>query len=888
MQVLEQQKSQDQGLEHRMQQIEQMVQAYLASPQNRRSASNIITIPVVVHVVHNGEPIGTGPNISDAQVMSQIAVLNEDFRRLNADTTNTPAMFDSVAADVGIEFCLATLSPSGMPTNGINRVNGGQNGWSTNQINGTLKPQTIWNRNHYLNMWSVKFSSNSLLGYAQFPGGNAQTDGVVINYRNFGRYPANPISGNYDLGRTATHEVGHWLNLRHIWGDGPCGQDDFVQDTPESDASNSGCPTSHVSCSTIDMVQNYMDYTYDNCMNLFTEGQASRMRASITASRNTLLTSPGCMVLSSFPHGGQVVDSATNAGIPFAEVLFTNGIFELNATADSNGYFAFPAFYEGTYDVYAGAWGYMTRLFANDTIDSLSSASVLEIGKGYYDDFLMDFGWNTSGTATTGLWTRGEPIGTTYNSSACNPGNDVSGDFGLQCYVTGNGGGSAGTDDVDNGTAIISSPVMNLSGYSDPYISYFRWFYNAGGSTGPDDVLIVRFGNGSTFDTIEIVNTNGPNAGVWHKTKFRVSDHFTPDTAMVLELWTGDLGQGHLVEAALDLFMVKDSVIGTSKPVALFSGSNAACIGSPITFLETSTNGPNTVQWFFPGGIPSSSTLPNPTVTYPNPGTYDVILIATNLGGTDTLVAQNFITVHPNPSAIAGAVNISCKGANDGIAYVAASGGSSPYFYQWSNGSTLDSLNGLSAGFHSVSVTDVNGCSVTASTYVSEPTAIILSLTSTPESGAGGNGSASVTVSGGVPPYSFLWNDPGQQTTSTASGLNAGTYQVIITDANGCSKSGLVTVSSTVGINDPGQISNFEVYPNPVNKTAFIQLEMDAISDIQLKLNNLLGENIISISQANFKAGTFEMDMENLPPGLYFISIIAGDNMLTHKLVRGE
>lgn len=885
MEVLQLQESQDPGLKGRMAQIEQMVQSYLASPNNRNSSQVVITIPVVVHVVHNGEPIGTGPNISDAQVLSQIEVLNEDFRRLNADTVNTPAMFDSLAADTQIEFCLATLSPNGMPTNGINRVNGGSNGWSTSAIDGNLKPQTIWNRNNYLNMWSVKFSSNGLLGYAQFPGGSASTDGVVINYRNFGRYPANPISGNYDLGRTATHEVGHWLNLRHIWGDGPCGQDDFVMDTPESDASNSGCPVTHVSCSTIDMVQNYMDYTYDDCMNIFTEGQANRMIASLNASRASLFSSPGCMVLASFSYGGQVVDSVSNTGIPYAEVLFTNGVFNLASTADTNGYFTFPSFYEGTYDVYAGSWGYMTKLRVNDTIDSTSSAATIHLSKGYYDDFLLDFAWNKGGTATTGLWTRGEPIGTTYSGATCNPGSDVAGDFGLKCYVTGNAGGSAGTDDVDNGTAILSSPLMDLTGYVDPYISYYRWFYNAGGSTPADDKLIVRFSDGVNVDTVEIVTASGPNAGQWYKNQFRVQDYFTLSNSMQIELWTADLGQGHLVEAGLDLFRVKDSLIGNVLPVASFtSGTTSICVGNTISFTETSTNGPNVLSWSFAGGTPSTSNSPNPLVSYNNPGTYSVTLIASNLGGSDTTVIQNYITVHPNPSATAGSVNISCKGANDGSAFVLASGAAAPFIFNWSNGSALDSIAGLSAGFHSVTVTDSNGCFVTASTFVSEPQDIILSLTSSPENASGSNGTATVVSTGGVPPYTFLWNDPGQQTASTATGLAGGVYQVIVTDANGCTKSGLVTVHSTVGISFNQFISNFNFFPNPTSGIVTIQLTLNSKSDILIRLTNILGELILEKKIKDHQSGNILFDLKNQTTGIYFMTIQAGSDSITRKI----
>lgn len=177
----------------------------------------IITIPVVVHVIHNGEGVGNGRNISQAQVNSQIDVINEDFRRLNADASNTVSAFLPVAADCEIEFCLALIDPNGnvLAEPGIDRVDGGQATWgNTGDIDADLKPITIWDPTRYLNMWTVDFGNNGLLGYAQFPEGsglagmpgnaqNAQTDGVVMRYSAFGRVGN---LGNSDRGRTTTHD----------------------------------------------------------------------------------------------------------------------------------------------------------------------------------------------------------------------------------------------------------------------------------------------------------------------------------------------------------------------------------------------------------------------------------------------------------------------------------------------------------------------------------------------------------------------------------------------------------------------------------------------------------------------------------------------------------
>ncbi|WP_207433178.1 M43 family zinc metalloprotease [Sabulibacter ruber] len=254
----------------------------------------VVTIPVVVHVVYFNNQM----NISDAQIQSQINVLNKDFRRLNTDANKTPELFKNLAADTEIEFCLAKQDPNGEPTTGITRTRTsvtafeiGDNKIKFSSTNG----KDAWDTKRYLNIWVGRLNTReSILGYAQFPNsGPVTTDGVVIDYRYFGTTGA--VTAPYNLGRTATHEVGHWLNLFHIWGDADCG-DDQVGDTPTQQEANNGCPTfPHSTCNnTSDMFMNYMDYTDDACMNMFTKGQKDVMHHAINTYRSGLLTSKGC------------------------------------------------------------------------------------------------------------------------------------------------------------------------------------------------------------------------------------------------------------------------------------------------------------------------------------------------------------------------------------------------------------------------------------------------------------------------------------------------------------------------------------------------------------------------------------------------------------------
>ncbi len=291
--------------------FEQILQEQLAYHKNSKSQSVVVTIPVVVHVLHNGEQIGTGANITDAQVISQITVLNEDYRRM----LNTPGYNTDIdGADVEVEFCLAQQNPDGDNINGIDRINIGQDGIfeaslqdAQNQMD-ALKPSSIWDPSRYMNMWSVKYRGGSgILGYAQFPGGGGSTDGVVSDYRYFGSSDYNDgtfnLSAPFDKGRTMTHEVGHFLGLYHTF-QGACpfsgesaNEGDFCLDTPAVGSPNYGCPSSD-SCATgdSDMVENYMDYTNDACMNIFTNDQKARVLAVLASQNNraSLTTSNVC------------------------------------------------------------------------------------------------------------------------------------------------------------------------------------------------------------------------------------------------------------------------------------------------------------------------------------------------------------------------------------------------------------------------------------------------------------------------------------------------------------------------------------------------------------------------------------------------------------------
>lgn len=277
----------DQGYRGRLAEIESGTQKRIAKMNVAKLSG--VTVPVVVHVVYKEKE----HNISDDQVKSQIDILNQDFAAKNTDVGNVPAPWKSLATAAKITFKLAAVDPKGQPTDGIVRVKTKVDFFPQDDSvkSTTSGGSDAWDTDKYLNIW-VCVLGDGLLGYAQFPGGPSDTDGVVILNTAFGS--TGIAAAPFNLGRTTTHEVGHFLNLRHIWGDTEdCTGSDLVSDTPGQQLPNYGEPTfPHVSCTNGpngDMFVNYMDYVDDKAMFMFTSGQVARMRATLSGPRKTLV-----------------------------------------------------------------------------------------------------------------------------------------------------------------------------------------------------------------------------------------------------------------------------------------------------------------------------------------------------------------------------------------------------------------------------------------------------------------------------------------------------------------------------------------------------------------------------------------------------------------------
>lgn len=335
MEYLQQQMAADPDRAVLLQQADDHAAQY-AADHAHGVARSLVIVPVVVHVVWNT----SSENVSDARIQAQIDQLNLDFAHNNSDAGNTPAAFAGLAANTDVQFCLAQRDPSGNATSGIERRQTSTSSFNTNDNvkrynNGGLN---AWSSDDYLNLWVCDLGSG-LLGYAQFPGGPASTDGVVVDYSTVGSMTVPGTGGVFKYGRSATHEIGHWMNLRHIWGDdgNGCNGSDQVADTPNQADETYGCPSfPRVSCSNGpngDMFMNYMDYSDDLCMNLFTSGQADRMQSVFSngGDREAITSSLGCTP----PSGGSC---NTPGGLSTTGITSNSADLDWNAVSGAVSY----------------------------------------------------------------------------------------------------------------------------------------------------------------------------------------------------------------------------------------------------------------------------------------------------------------------------------------------------------------------------------------------------------------------------------------------------------------------------------------------------------------------------------------------------------------------
>jgi PKD repeat protein len=790
----------------RRMEIEAFTQNF-AQQQAASRAQVIYNIPVVFHVVYNT----AGENIPDSRLVEQLNVLNKDFRKMNADTNLVPTVWKPLAADCEINFCLATIDPSGNPTTGITRTSTSVTSFSQNDaVKYTAQGgRDIWDRNFYLNIWVCDLGGG-LLGYAQFPGGAAATDGVVIDYAYTGLTGA---SAPYNKGRTATHEVGHWFNLLHIWGDdgGACNGSDNVADTPNQADATGGCPSGVQTdnCATAApgyMWMNYMDYTDDACMYFFTNGQKARVQACMSGPRSALALSNRC---------GAVAPTASFTATPVTgcapmTVVFTNASFGSPTSYLWNfGNGATSTQTNPTY-TYTVPGTYTVTLTATNGIGSNTNTqtNLITVANSFVGTALPFTETFESGVFTTNNWVLE------------NPDNSTTWDIATVAGTT--PGSKAAWMDNYNYNAVgqrdgMVTKSLNLSGLVSATMTFdhaYKRYY----TTNRSDSLVIYVSTNSCSNNWTRVFAVGENGSQTFATTTGTGGNaFTPTGA---NQWCAASGNAPCYTINLTPYVGNNDVrvrfqaycdygnnlyidninitgvVGAAAPVANFQANNTTiCAGQSVTFTDASTNTPTGWSWNFGDG--GTSTAQNPSHTYTTAGTYTVTLTATNGSGNDQEIKSNYILVRPRPSATGTPASATCA-TNNGAVTLSVSSGTAPYTYLWSNSATTANISGLAAGTYTVTVTDFNGCQGTASTTVSAIAPHTVNVGNIIATSCGqNNGGASVVASGGTAPYNYLWSNGA--TTTTITGLAAGTYTVSVTDANNCVRTGTATINTSSG-----------------------------------------------------------------------------------------
>ena len=819
---------------------------------NYKSPDEIYLVPVVVHVIHLGEAIGTGTNISDAQINSSIDALNRDFRKLPDDGN----IGQGAGVDTKIQFCLK----------GVNRVLGTSvSGYSTSGITSSnetsVKALSKWDNCCYINIWSVsEIDGNNggagVQGYAYFPtnpcGANASKDGVVVLYNAMGNDPGGSNGYNLktytQLGRVMTHEMGHVFNLHHTFSGGSCTetncgtQGDECCDTPPHPGNNTNC--SAPECGGTQPVNNYLDYTGEVCQNMFTQCQSDRMRAVCAGPRSGLFVPPcGCPPL----------------------LALDAGVININNPSSSS---------------------------CGDTLCP--------------DITIKNFGSDTLTTSTINYQIDGTIYNFTWTGSlAPNYTENIS----LPCVPTGPGAHSfiswtsspnGGTDEdfsndsTTTGYTTLMGSELTLTLTTDNFGYETYWDITDCSST------IFASGGNASIAPGGTQNSSPTSPNSLSSNTTYTENICLVDSCYCLNIYD-DFGDGICCNNGNGNFLLVDQLgntissggsfgvsqtginfcVTSAVPNTNFSGiPNSICAGDSVAFTDLSSSNPSSWSWTFAGGTPGTSSLQNPTITYNTPGVYDVTLITSNNLGSDTQVNTGYVTVNNIPtltttqnntncscngnasataggglapytylwndplaqtsptatglcvgsytvmvtdangctnnsllsiietgsfsSVIASSSDVTCNGAGDGAVSVSASNGNLPYTYLWNTGSSNPSISGLSGGTYNVTVTDAIGCITVSSINLLEPSNLS-SSTSINSSGCSGSCTGSVTINttGGTAPFTYQWDDPLFQTSSTAVGLCSGTYGITITDVNGC----VITNNATITEASPTTLS---------------------------------------------------------------------------------
>ncbi|MDF3026886.1 MAG: hypothetical protein K0S23_1193 [Fluviicola sp.] len=855
----------------------------------------IYTIPVVFHIIHNNG----SENISDAQIQDALNILNRDYRKLNTDTSTIVSAFQGDAADVEIQFVFATVAPNGACFSGITRTvnaitNNGDDGevQVAAVVSGNNVYQGIWPHNRYLNIY-VANDIGGAAGYTFNPnnGGTAQEQMYYNGIFVLENYTGSIGTSNATNSRTLTHEVGHWLNLSHVWGannnpgSAGCAGTDNVNDTPATQGSTS-CTLTQNSCSTdnaywgfdqIDQVQNYMDYSY--CTKMFTQGQVDRMRAAIISSvggRNNIWTTanlnlvgggPGTSLCALDFNANQTTmctgttvtyTPSQTTGIATYSWTFPGGTPATSTAASPTVTYSTTGTYNASLTVTATSNGASYSKSKTNYITVYSATTVsLPISEGFVSTTFPPTGWTIIDPgATTGSWTRSSTVG-----RAPTAGNSLRFD----------------NYNLESGIDEMRLPKADIAAYSSAQLVFDVAYapYNAAYYDGLD--VLVSTDCGNTFTTVysksntTLATANAtqssfsPTTAQWRSETVDLTPFVGNSSVWIVFKNNG--GNGN------NLYIDNINVTGVSgtpaAPVASFSSTGTTvCAGQSVTYTSTSTNNPTSYSWSFPGGTPATSTSASQVVTYAAAGTYNVSLTATNTGGSNVSNQTGYVTVNAIPAAptiSAGGATTFCQGGSVTLTSSAGSGNT------WSNSSSAASITVSSSGTYTVTNT-VAACTSPASNSIS------VTVNSNPNV----TFSSVPTLCSTDGPFTFTQGNPagGNYTGTGVSGnqFNPGTLGVgstvvsyNYTNANGCSGTAQTTVTvdacASIGENELDLIS---VYPNP--STGSITIHSGEVNLNAIKVFNALGQVVYEVN--GLKTVKQDVDLRNMAKGVYTLRVL--------------
>ena len=741
------------------------------SSQNRNVAEPLMTISVVVHVIHSGEPVGQGSNISVEQIQDQIDILTADYCAVNEKYYDTPASWLALAGMPNIQFLLATVDPNGQPTNGITRHNIPVTGtsWNNNNINSEIKPATNWDPNRYLNIYIVSIpgttSAGGVVGFSNYPTPSqigSDRDGPVIDYNWFGG-PGHPVSA----WRPISHEMGHFLGLPHPFAGSSCSEDDGIADTPNIDDPTStyatldcenGFPVGPQSCGNDHLFVNFMDYVTENCYTSFTEGQVGVMRAVLDG------TSSG------FGYGSR-------------EELINNAPLQTDIPANDAG---------------------IIRLVSPDEInctpDELTPVVTLR-NYGSEDLTTVTISYEVNnGPSTSFNWQGnlfpGEITEVTLPSFTPPDGAYV---LTIQTENPNN------TNDDRVSNDALERTLLTYFAFDPPMIE------PADGESGfPTSMGTIEFNFGNDDFAWEVTNDAsayglGTESFVFNNRAGDVGNNPSDSYDLLI---TRHFDFSEVSSAAL-YFDVAYATYNNIQIDTLYVLVSVNCTQNFNAFVykkwgDDLATAPSTQNEFTPSsnqwrseGVDLSffDGMDDVTIGFLNVSNWGNRLFIDNIRvGVDCGLLTDEWEVTPD----------GCDNSCTGEADISVPISNGELYYEWEGGPMgvgLSSVTGLCAGEAVVTITDEFGCQIIATQNIPQTTTPDINLTSSQETAYLANdGSATATINGASLPITYSWSNGTSITINdsshTISGLSPGTYEVTITDVGGCSISDEITVTS--------------------------------------------------------------------------------------------